>query len=100
MENYRLSEAILSELRREHKKTKEKWQADRIKAVFLLGSGWTVGDVAEVLMMDEKTVRGHFQTWESGGIDVLKCRLYRGRVASLRQEQKRNCRPGWTRICA
>ncbi|MDO4585623.1 MAG: IS630 family transposase [Planctomycetia bacterium] len=68
--------------------------ADRIKAVFLLGSGRTVSDMseataAEVLMMDEKTVRGHFQTWESGGIDALKHRLYRGRVASLTQEQKK-----------
>ncbi|MDO4571571.1 MAG: helix-turn-helix domain-containing protein [Planctomycetia bacterium] len=54
-----------------------------MKAVFLLGCGWSVGNVAEVLMMDEKTVRNHFQTWESGGVDALKQRLYRGRVARL-----------------
>ncbi|MDO4571678.1 MAG: winged helix-turn-helix domain-containing protein, partial [Planctomycetia bacterium] len=88
MENYRLSEKNLNELRHAHKKTKEKWLADRIKAVFLLGSGWSVGDVAEVLMMDEKTVRNHFQTWESGGVDALKQRLYRGRVARLTPVQK------------
>ncbi|MDO4582559.1 MAG: hypothetical protein Q4D62_00510 [Planctomycetia bacterium] len=38
-------------------------------------SGRAVGDVseatvAEVRRLDEKTVRGHFQTWESGGIDT------------------------------
>ncbi|MDO4570692.1 MAG: helix-turn-helix domain-containing protein [Planctomycetia bacterium] len=48
---------------------------DRFKAVFLLACGWSVGDAAEVLMMDEKTVRNHFQTWESGGVDALKQRL-------------------------
>ncbi|MDO4571708.1 MAG: helix-turn-helix domain-containing protein, partial [Planctomycetia bacterium] len=76
MENYRLTEKNLNELRHAHKKAKEKWLADRIKAVFLLGCGWSVGDVAEALMMDEKTVRSHFQTWESGGVDALKQRLY------------------------
>ncbi|MDO4569939.1 MAG: helix-turn-helix domain-containing protein, partial [Planctomycetia bacterium] len=44
--------------------------------------------MAEVLMMDEKTVRNHFQTWESGGVDALKQRLYRGRVARLTSVQK------------
>ena len=39
-------------------------------------------------MMDEKTVRKHFQTWESGGVDALKQRLYRGRVARLISAQK------------
>ncbi|MDO4569742.1 MAG: transposase [Planctomycetia bacterium] len=39
-------------------------------------------------MMDEKTVRNHFQTWESGGVDALKQRLYRGRVARLTSVQK------------
>ncbi|MDO4568987.1 MAG: hypothetical protein Q4D38_01220, partial [Planctomycetia bacterium] len=57
----------LNELCRAHKKAKEKWLADRIKAVFLVGTGRTVDGVAGVLMMDEKTVRKHFQTWESGG---------------------------------
>ena len=65
----------MKELRRAHKKAKEKWLADRIKAVFLVGTGRTVGDVAEVPMMDEKTVRNYFQTWESGGVDALKQRL-------------------------
>ena len=37
----------LKELRRAHKKAKEKWLADRIKAVFLVGTGRTVGDVAD-----------------------------------------------------
>ncbi|MDO4570854.1 MAG: hypothetical protein Q4D38_10750 [Planctomycetia bacterium] len=39
-------------------------------------------------MMDEKTVRSHFQAWESGCVDTLKQRLYRDRVAHLTQEQK------------
>ncbi|MDO4550065.1 MAG: hypothetical protein Q4C96_02295 [Planctomycetia bacterium] len=74
MENYKLSQEILENLRREHKRTREKWLADRIKAVFLLGSGWAIGDVTEVLMVDENTVRNYFQKWKSGGIEALKHR--------------------------
>ncbi|MDO4571693.1 MAG: hypothetical protein Q4D38_15025 [Planctomycetia bacterium] len=61
----------LNELRHAHKKAKEKWLADRIKAVFLVGSGRSVGDVAE-----------------SDDVDALKQRLYRGRVARLTSVQK------------
>ncbi|MDO4569812.1 MAG: hypothetical protein Q4D38_05475 [Planctomycetia bacterium] len=65
----------LKELRNAHKKAKEKWLADKIKAVFLVGTGRTIDGGAGVLMMDEKTVRSDFQTWESGGVDALKQRL-------------------------
>lgn len=34
MENYELSQENLNELRRVHKKTREKWVADRIKVVY------------------------------------------------------------------
>ncbi|MDO4550791.1 MAG: winged helix-turn-helix domain-containing protein [Planctomycetia bacterium] len=88
IENYKLSQEIWENLRREHKKTHEKWVADRLKAVFLLGSGWSVGDVAEVLMVDENTVRVYFQKWKSGGIDALKQRLLRGRATKLTDAQK------------
>ncbi|MDO4571555.1 MAG: helix-turn-helix domain-containing protein, partial [Planctomycetia bacterium] len=71
MESCQLSEKNLNELRHARKKAKEKWLADRIKAVFLLGCGGSDGDVAE-----------------SDDVDALKQRLYRGRVARLTQEQK------------
>ncbi|MDO4569712.1 MAG: hypothetical protein Q4D38_04960 [Planctomycetia bacterium] len=58
-----------------HKKTKEKWLADKINAVFLLASGWGASDVAEVLMIEKKTIRSHFQTSKSGRFDALKHRL-------------------------
>ena len=70
-------------MRLEHKRTREKWAADRVKAVFLPGSGWSVGDVAEALMVDENTVRDYFQKWKSGEIDTLR---------------KRNPESGWTKI--
>ena len=85
MENFQISPGKLQELRREHKKACEKWVADRIKVVFLLGSGRTV---AEVVMLDENTVRDYFQTWKSGEIQGLTQRHYRGRIARLCAEQK------------
>ena len=83
MENFQISPEKLQKLRREHRKAREKWVADRIKVVFLLGSGRPVADAAEVVMLDENTVRDYFQTWKSGGIQGLAQRHYRGRIARL-----------------
>ena len=88
MENYRLSSEILENLKLEHRRAKKKTDADRIKAVVLLGSGWVVGDVAEVLMIDENTVRKWFQAWKNGGTTSLLMRSYTGREAFLNSEQQ------------
>ena len=44
-------------MRATHKTLRDRRLADRVKAVVLLGSGWSVVDVAEALLVDEKTVR-------------------------------------------
>ena len=88
MENYQLSQENLNELRRAHKKTREKWLADRIKVVYLLGSGWAVGDVAQAVMVDENTVRSHFQAWKSCEIQGLEQRHNWGKVSRLTEVQK------------
>ena len=41
MLDYTLSVAELATLREAHRKEKKKRLADRLKAVYLLGSGWT-----------------------------------------------------------
>ena len=44
-----------------HRSTRDKREADRIKAVVLLATGWTAEAVAEVLQVDANTVRNHFK---------------------------------------
>ncbi|SDX39475.1 hypothetical protein SAMN05421644_102115, partial [Allochromatium warmingii] len=46
MLNYTLSTDQLIELRKAHRQTQNKREADRIKAVVLLATGWTAEQVA------------------------------------------------------
>ena len=47
-----LSTEQLAELRVGHRRTRDKREADRIKAVVFLATGWSVEEVAEVLLVD------------------------------------------------
>lgn len=49
----------LDELEYEHRHASDKRYADRLKAVYLLGSGWPVTQVAQALMIDRESVRNH-----------------------------------------
>jgi transposase len=71
MLDYTLSTAELGELRQAHRKMKEKRLADRLKAVYLLGSGWTALKVSEALLVDEDTVRNWFHLYDAGGVKKL-----------------------------
>ena len=48
---YHLTQQELGELKYEHRHTTDKRYADRIKGVYLLGSGWPVSRVAQALMI-------------------------------------------------
>jgi DNA-binding NarL/FixJ family response regulator len=58
---YHLTDQELSELELEHRHTTDKRYADRVKAVYLLGKGWSVTRMAQALLINHKTVRNHFQ---------------------------------------
>ena len=49
-------------LRALHRSCRDRRLADRIKAIVLLGTGWTVLDTAEALMLDEDTIHEYVQT--------------------------------------
>ena len=46
----------IQRLRKLHHSQRNRRQADKIKAIILLGTGWTVAKVAEALLLDEKTI--------------------------------------------
>ena len=71
MRDYTLSPEKLAELRAAHRSTRDKREADRIKAVILLGSGWSAEHVAEALLIDPNTVRNHFKRYRQGGLNAL-----------------------------
>jgi transposase len=89
MDDYQLSKAEIHRLKQHHRKAKTKWEADRLKAVYLLGIGRTPADVAEVLMKDSQTIRSYFQHYKDGGIDRLLQDNYNGKEPKLTVEQEK-----------
>ena len=51
-------------LRVEHRLTRDRRVADRIKAVLLYDKGWTYSSIAEALMIDEETVSQHVHDYQ------------------------------------
>ena len=72
-----------------HRRCRDRWLADRVKAVVLLGTGWTVTDTAEALLLEEDTVRSYRQAYQQGGADLLLTVRYQGREPKLKPDQTR-----------
>ena len=83
MVDYSLPAQKIAELRAAHRRTRDKREADRIKAVVLLASGRTAEDVAEALLIDPNTVRNHFKRYQQGGLSGLLHVAYRGSDCEL-----------------
>jgi transposase len=83
MNDYTIGAEKLAELRAAHRGTRNKREADRIKAVVLLATGWSAEQVAEVLQVDPNTVRNHFRRYRQGGIKALGHVAFRGSVCAL-----------------
>ncbi len=71
-----------------HKTTREKRLADRIKAILMLHHGFTYEQIAQVLLLDEVTLRRYVRQFQTHGIDgLLECR-YTGGQSSLTSVQE------------
>ena len=66
-----LTEAQTNELRRAHRAAKNKKDADKIKAVYLLSRGKTSQEIAEVLMLDIDTIGNYRKRYEAVGVSGL-----------------------------
>lgn len=86
--DYKLSADELAELWNAHRATRDRRLADRIKVVYDLGRGLKPEDVANFLMLDEKTVRQYFKTYKEKGIEGLLRTAYIGSESRLTPEQK------------
>lgn len=87
MNNYALPADQLEQLRSAHRLSRSKREADRIKAVVLLATGWSAEDVAEVLQVDANTVRNHYRRYQQGGVEALGQVAYRGSACALTPAQ-------------
>ena len=63
-------------------------KAYRVNAIILLGRGWTVVQVAEALLVDEKTIRIWHEKYVHGGEDELLTLFYVGKAPLLSDIQQ------------
>ena len=87
MKHFDLTEKELQILETSHKLTKDKWAADRIKAVIALSNEWTLDEVAEILLLDTETLRNYLKLFKTGGIEELTHRKYKGKQPKLSASQ-------------
>lgn len=87
---YHLTDQELDDLEFEHRHATDKRYADRVKAVYLLGKGWSVTKIAEALLIDRETVRNHFKRYRKGGLVALQKNDAGGSDAALTEEQQRS----------
>jgi transposase len=87
MKDYTLSKEKVAELGKFHRTLCDKRQADRVKAVIALSKGWSVAQVAEILLFDEKTSRYYFGRYQQGGLQALLDENYSGAEPKLDEHQ-------------
>jgi len=83
MQNIDLSSDEIFQLKIAHRTAKKKRDADRIKAIVLLGKSWTFNQVAEALLMDEETIRNHLKRYKENGIKGLLSVNFKGTESKL-----------------
>jgi len=88
MDDYRLTERQIISLRALHRTLRDKRLAYRVNAVILLGNGWTPAQVAEALLVDEKTIRNWFAQYCEGGEEGLIQLNYQGKAPMLDESQQ------------
>ena len=83
MNGLTLTSSEIIALKQAHRACKDKRAADRIKAVYSLGVGFSVEDVVDILMLDAETLRNYVKRYQSGGIKALIADHYQGSVSKL-----------------
>ena len=82
-----LSPAQVLELRQLHRKTHPK-KKDRIKAILMLNNGYSYEEIAEVLILDDSTIRRWHNRYNSKGILTLLEDNYIGGTSKLTEVQQ------------
>ena len=88
MEGFQLTTRHIASLKALHRTLRDRKKADRVKAVVLLGTHWSSAQVAEALLVDEKTVRLWHEKYVHGGENELIAFCYQGKTASLTEMQQ------------
>ena len=88
MKGFKLTKSQVKRLRLLHKKQRDCRAADKIKAVVLLGTGWSLPEISEALLLDTETLRNYVAKYREGKIEGVLKLNYTGRKSRLTDEQK------------
>jgi transposase len=78
MKGFELNQEELAFLRKAHKSEHYKRSAYKINAIILLGSGWTLAQVKDALLIDDETLRNYVKKYQDGGLPELLKVDYKG----------------------
>jgi transposase len=87
MQGFELSNDEIISLRIAHKRERNKKFAYRINAVILLGSGWTLEEVKDALLLDEETLRNYVYYYKIGGLNLLLKNNHKGSESNLSKKE-------------
>lgn len=87
MKGFELNKAELATLKLAHKSEHYKRSAYKINAVILLGSGWTLEEVKDALLIDDETLRSYVKKYQEGGLPELLKADYKGSQPLLSVQQ-------------
>lgn len=79
----------VSILKEAHRASDFRRNADRIKTILLLNQGFSFGEVSQILMLNDTTIRRYVLTFKEKGIDALLEDHYVGSVSKLTKEQEK-----------
>jgi transposase len=88
MNDFQLTPAQIAALKTTHRTLRDKRLAYRVNAIILLGTGRSVSEVAEVLLVDETTIYNWLEKYQHGGNDELLTLCYTGKACSLTEKQQ------------
>lgn len=83
MNGFIITQDQINELRRAHRSTKDKRAADRIKAIYSLAVGYSAKEIADILMIDDETLRNYVKRYQEGGVKALLANNHKGSGAHL-----------------
>src|SRR5271154_7162335 len=83
MKDFELTSEEIQELRAAHKSAKNKADAYRINSVILLGTGWSLEEVVDALLLDDETIRNYVKNYKNGGLEQLLESNYKGGMPKL-----------------
>jgi transposase len=87
MQNFELTNEQVRVLRTVHRSTRDKRYAYRINAIILLGTGWTLEQTADALLLDQATLSNYVKTYKAEGVDALLKMDYCGSSPKLTDGQ-------------